>query len=84
MNVLCVQSLPLILQGPGAMYDIRYSSEAHFKLRARENLFIQNIHFSYPITLKICPDHGSDTAILCTKFEKKHIQDFTKFEFWDR
>ena len=31
--------------------------------------FIHNIHLSCPIVSKCCTEHGSDTAVLCAKFQ---------------
>ena len=58
-------------------------------LKSLEILSIHNIHFNYPTIFEFCTEHGSDTAVLCAKFEKdwttnkkvKGNQVFAKFEF---
>ena len=57
-------------------------------LKSCETPFVLNIHFSWAITLKICTEYGSITAVLCTNLQndmtnKQLIMcewDFTKFE----
>ena len=57
------------------MCNIVYPSETHLKLNSREISFGQNIYFSGQIVLKICTEHGSYTAMLCTKLHNDLIID---------
>ena len=41
----------------------------HIKLKLFDIVFIHNIHFSCPIILKYCTEHGSDTAVLYAIFQ---------------
>ena len=52
-----------------ALYNIRYPSEIHIKLKSREISFAHNSCFSWPIALKLCAEHGSIIAVLCAKFQ---------------
>ena len=54
---------------PGVLCNIGYPSETYLKLKCREILFDHNIRFNCPIGLKFCTEHGSDTAVLCAKFQ---------------
>ena len=33
------------------------------------DIFVHNLNFNRPIILKFCTEHGSDTAVLCAKFQ---------------
>ena len=74
---------------PGSLWNIRYPSEIHLKLKSREISFAHNPCFSWPITLKFCTEHGSITAMLCAKFQtdwtiETDVMDgqvFARFEF---
>ena len=50
----------------GVLCNIEYPSEIHLKLKSRESLFSHNLFVSYLIALKW---NGSDTAMLCAKFQ---------------
>ena len=50
------------------VYDIQ-GAVTHMGLKFQEISFVHNIHFSCQIILKICTEDGSDTAVLCTKFQ---------------
>ena len=73
---------------PGVLFNIRYPSETHLKLKSRENSFVNNIHFNCPIGLKFCTEHGNDTAVLCAQFQSDWSteawvmgkRDFARFE----
>ena len=43
--------------------------ETHLKLKYRDLSFIQNPRFSFQIALKLRTGYGSDTAVLCAKFQ---------------
>ena len=45
-----------------------YHSETHLELKSHVILFADNLLLKSPIVLKFCTEHGSDTAMLCTKF----------------
>ena len=47
-------------------FNIGFPSVIHLKTQI---LSIHNIHFSCPIILKFCTEHGSITAMLCAKFQ---------------
>ena len=73
----------------GVLCNIGYPSETHLKLKSREYSFVHNICLGYPIILKFYTEHGSDTAVLCAKFQNAWIietdvrdeHDFARFEF---
>ena len=44
-------------------------SEAHLKLKSRKISFVHNVRFNCPIGLKFCIEYGSDTAVLCVRFQ---------------
>ena len=46
-----------------------YPPETHFKLKSREVSFAHNLFRKWPIVLKFCTEHGSDTAVLCATFQ---------------
>ena len=70
--------------------NIRYPSKTHLKLKSHEILFVHNILLICQIMSEFCTEHGSITAVLCTKFwhELKIMMevidkwDFARFEFW--
>ena len=43
--------------------------ETHRELKYHQILLAHNLFFSCPIILKFWTEHGSDTAMLCTKFQ---------------
>ena len=57
---------PLCLAG---LCNIEYPCETCLKLKSREISFVQNIHFNCQMVLKLCIEHGTDTAVLCANFE---------------
>ena len=67
-NITGDKTVDIKSQGRHMQYKI-YLSEIHLKLKSRETSFIHNICFSYPIILKFFTEHGSDTAMLCAKFQ---------------
>ena len=68
--------------------NIRYPSQT-LKPKSREISFANILFISYPIVLKFCTEHGSDTAVLCAKFQNDWTtktavmddRDFARFEF---
>ena len=74
---------------PGVLCYIGYPSETHLKLKSCEISFVHNIHLNCPMGLKFCTEHGSDTAVLCAKFQTDRWteawvmskRDFVRFEF---
>ena len=53
----------------------RIFAENWFKLKFCMILLIHNICISEKIILKICTEYGSDTAILCAKFQNNLTTD---------
>ena len=49
--------------------NMRHPSEKHHKLKSREISFSDILSFTCPIVVKVCTEHGSDTAVLCAKFQ---------------
>ena len=45
-------------------------AETHLKLKSAEDLFTDNLFLHWLITVKCCADHGSDTTIFSTEFQK--------------
>ena len=68
---------------------MEYPPKRHIKLDSREVSFTRNLFCNYPIVLKFCIEHGSDTAVLCAKFQNDRTmetgvmdeRDFARFEF---
>ena len=56
-------------QTSGACCNLGYPSETNLKLKSRDFSFVQNIQFSCQIILKFCSEHGSETDVLCAKFQ---------------
>ena len=56
------------------------ASETHLKLKSREISFTHNSFRGYGIISKFRTEHGSDTAVLCAKFQSDSIAevDFKK------
>ena len=54
----------------GIYFDINDRWETRLKLKFHDNsLFTLALFRSYPMVLKFCTEHGSDsTAVLCAKF----------------
>ena len=65
-------------------------SEIHLRPRSRKILFAHNFFLKSPVVLKICTEHGCDTAMRCTRFQNGLTsdvddldqQDFAIFKFW--
>ena len=82
-NCLYLIGRVLCLQRAVVLWDIRH------KLKSWEILFPKNILLVYHIVLKICTEHGCDTAMLCAKFENDittemtvlNGRDFARFKF---
>ena len=55
---------------PGVLYNMGYPPETYLKLKSREISFPHNLFSSNPIVLKFSTEHGSNTAVLCAKFQK--------------
>ena len=75
-----------IARAPRALYNIGYPSEIHLKLKSREISFAHNSCFSWSIALKFYTEHGSNTAVLCAKFQTEWTdvmdeRDIAIFEF---
>ena len=78
------------MKDPGMLCNIRYLSVQNTsQTQSRKILFIHNIHLDNSIILKFCTEHGSNTAVLCAKFQNDWMietdgmdeRDFTRFEF---
>ena len=73
----------------GDLCNIGYLSGAHFKPKSCEISFARNLFLGYSIILKFCTEHGSDTAVLCAKFQNDWMNEtdvmdeqvFARFEF---
>ena len=55
--------------------NMGYPSETHLDLNSREVSFAHNLLLSHKIVLKSCTEHGSITAVLCTKFQNDWTND---------
>ena len=70
----------------GQLYNVGYPCETHLKT---QNLFAYNLSLSSPVVLQFYTEHGSDTAVLCAKFQNEWTtetnvmdeQDFARFDF---
>ena len=47
--------------------------KTHLKLKFCKISLVHNIHFGCSVFLKLCTEHGSDTAVLCAKFQNDWI-----------
>ena len=54
---------------------MEYPTKIHHKPKSREISFAYNLVFTWPIVLKFCIEHGSCTAVLCTKFRNDWLTD---------
>ena len=54
---------------PGVLCDIGYMSKKHLKPKSRETSFIHYTCFNNLIVLKLCTEKGSNTAVLCERFQ---------------
>ena len=69
--------------------DVGYPSETQHKPKSRQISFAHKLFLNYPIVLKFCTEHGSDTAVLCAKFQNDWAtetelmdeREFTRFDF---
>ena len=82
--------LPTVEAEPlGVLCNIGCPSETPLKLKSRENSFAHDFFIRYPIVWKFCTGHGSDTAVLCAKFQNDWTtetdvmveRDFARCEF---
>ena len=72
-----------------ALCNMGHPCQTHLKHESREISFAHKISLFSPIVLKFCTEHGSDTAVLCAKFQKdwtaesgvKDERNFARFEF---
>ena len=79
----------LVNKDPTRLCNIGYPSETHLKLKSAEILYVHNLLINHSIVLKFCPEHGSDTAMLCAKFQNDWTtetdfmdeRDIARFEF---
>ena len=62
------QRCPMMVINPGLLQN-KISTETYHTLKSRENMFVSNILFIYPIVSKFCIEQGSDIAVLYTKFQ---------------
>ena len=46
-------------------------SETHFEFKSRERSFVKNIDFGCQTVLKLCTEHGGDTAVICARFQNE-------------
>ena len=78
-----------LIMNPGVQCNTVYPSETRHKLKFREISFVRNTCVICPNALNFCTKHGSDTAMLCAKFQNDWIIDtdvmdecdFAIFEF---
>ena len=69
--------------------NIGNPSETHLKPKSHKIFFAINLFSLYSIILEFCTEHGSDTAVLCAKFQNNWLnamdviveQDCARFEF---
>ena len=66
--------------------NIKYASETNLALKSHEISFAHNLFLSCQIVLKLCTEHGSDTAVLCAKYQNDLTTElgewpFIKFKF---
>ena len=54
---------------PGVLCNIAYLSRIYLKPKYHEISFAHDLFISNPIILKFCTEHGSDTVVLCAKFQ---------------
>ena len=72
------------------LFNKGYPSEAHLKPKSLDIWFYHNLFINYPIVSKFSTEHGSNTAVLCAKFQNDdwitetdvmEERDFARFEF---
>ena len=88
IKVLSAPTCILLPSSCGECYNIG-TSKTHLKLNFCHILFSHHSFISCQIVFKFCTKHGSDTAMLCAKFQNKlkskidvmNEQVFVKFEF---
>ena len=70
-----------------------YPSATHFQLKPCVKFLAHNLFLNCPIVSKFCTEHGSDTAMLCAKFQnnwttemdvvdKQYLQDLSLIWFF--
>ena len=60
-----------------------YPSQTHHELKFHKNSTSYNLFLSRPIILNFCTEHGSDTAVLCAKFQNDWTTCRVVVEEWD-
>ena len=71
------------------IFGITEITETHSKPKPREISFAHHLFSNQPIVLKLCTEYGSDTAVLCAKFQNDWAaetdamdeRDFARFDF---
>ena len=59
-----IANMPNKYLEPGVLFNIRYPSKIHFKLKSREISFAHNTCLScFSTLLKLCTGHGNDIAV---------------------
>ena len=67
----------------GVLCNMGYPSETHLKPKSREISFAHNLLCGYPIVITFCTEHGSDTAVLCAKFQNDWTTETDVMNEWD-
>ena len=60
---------------PGVLCNIGYQPGIHHKPKSREDSVAYNLFISHPIVINFCTGHGSDTVVLCVKFQSDWINE---------
>ena len=53
--------------------NIGYPSETHLKSKSRKISFVHILFINHPIVSIFCTEHGTDSAVLCEKFQNDWI-----------
>ena len=59
----------------GVLCNMRHPSKTRLGPKSREVSFAHNLSLNYPLVLKFCTEHGSRTAVLCSKFQNNRTTD---------
>ena len=62
---------------------IAYPSKRHLKLKSCKISFPHNLLLSCQIVFKFCTEHGSITAVLCTKFKNNSTNNMGAMREWN-
>ena len=84
--MLMKETLVCVCGWPGDCSNTEHPTEIQHK--SCKILSVLKLFLNSPIVLKFCTEHGSDTAVLCEKFQKDWadvnlIKNYASFEFED-